>query len=178
MVHRQGHFKLADVSRHRTEGAPRRIQCARRRDYHCAGVGGMSSKRPCSRCRRPMNTDSRGDLCRECWRADKRDNRARASAFRKPQPPKRACSMCGTKTRGASGLCAECSGEVNRGRGEFRASNPNSCPRCSGLPWRRGAAPGDVCPVCSLPWEPEEMPPLEAYMRRPEDRMIAVGGGL
>lgn len=175
MVHRQGHFKLANVTRHRAEGAPRGQQRSRCRDYQRTRVGSMSSKKPCSRCRRPMNTDSRGDLCRECWSADKRNNRVQASAFRKPQPPKRACSMCGTKTRSDSGLCTECSGEVSRGRGKFNPSNPNSCPRCSGLPWRRGEKAGDVCAVCGLAWEPEEMPPTEFYLRRSDERMVADG---
>lgn len=140
----------------------------------------MSSKKPCSRCRSPMNTDARGDLCRECWRVDKIDKRVSKPRKRKHkrQSPLKPCSVCGARTRGVDGVCARCSEEVSSGRVRFIPEKPETCPSCAGLPWRRGEKVGDVCAVCGLAWESEELPPLAYYLCRDVERTIAVGGGL
>lgn len=76
----------------------------------------------------------------------------------------RKCSICERLTRNADRICDECAGR-NKWDGD-----PEECPACSGLPWRRGENQhgeriADTCPKCGLPWEPEPVLPIEAHLR-------------
>lgn len=80
------------------------------------------------------------------------------------------CAMgCGNNTRRPSGICRVCSG-LKPLKGYKWSGNPEHCPTCGGLPWRRGENQhgervADTCPKCGLPWEPEPVLPIEAHLR-------------
>jgi len=80
------------------------------------------------------------------------------------------CSKCGAGTHRKSGVCRACDGLEPRGKRAPWNGNPETCPLCEGLPWRRGENQhgervADTCPKCGLPWEPEPVLPIEVHLR-------------
>lgn len=118
----------------------------------------------------PSDAISHG-RCRECH--TKHTDRSRRHSH--PVP----CSKCGAGTHRRSGICRACDGLAPRGKRPAWNGNPETCPICEGLPWRRGENRDgervtDVCRTCGLPWEPEETMPLLAHLRGQSNLMERV----
>lgn len=84
----------------------------------------------------------------------------------------RKCSSCLRPTRNLDRLCDECAGRARW------TGDPEECPRCAGLPWRRGENEygrrvADHCPACGLPYEPEGELRVEMFARRQREEVAA-----
>lgn len=157
-------------------GRPRKSTARGNMCRECWRLSRQYAKQFCCDCGAELATSGKSYIttrCRKCHDA------YRATHPELHRQPKKQCERCGATTRRKSGICVLCeTGAESDGMARIRYTPelPETCPKCAGLPWRRGEKTGDTCRVCGLAWEPEELPPLAYYLRRDVERTIAVGG--
>lgn len=112
--------------------------------------------------------------CVECAKVYRRASGVAANIAAYGPP---VCTGCGRGVRlsNRKRICRDCA--LMKANTAKRSSktirDPEHCPLCEGLPWRRGEdADGnrvaDTCRVCGLPWEPEPMATVLEFARSGE----------